>query len=177
MKTDTGLVHIYCGNGKGKSTAAAGLAIRCVGGGGKVLYYQFLKDGSSGEISILKSVPNIKVIDGYQLAKFSFLMNDEEKAASKKYYTDKFHEITGQVTDGEYQLLIMDEALDAINAGFLDLDDMLTFLKTKPEALEVVLTGRNPKEELCEAADYITDMQKIKHPYDKGIGARKLIEK
>ena len=104
-------------------------------------------------------------------------MNDEEKAASKKYYTDKFHEITGQVADGGYQLLIMDEALDAINAGFLDLDDMLTFLKTKPESLEVVLTGRNPKEELCKAADYITDMQKVKHPYDKGIGARKLIEK
>lgn len=176
MKHDMGLIHIYCGDGKGKTTACVGLALRCAGGGGNVLFYQFLKDGSSGELSGLKQMDNIDVMEGYLKSKFSFLMNDKEIAEAKAYYTDKFKEIYQKAGSGKYQLLVLDEALHAVNLGYISLESMLDFLKEKPEHLEVVLTGRNPKEALCEVADYITEMKKVKHPFDKGIGARHLIE-
>lgn len=177
MSNDTGLIHIYCGDGKGKTTAAAGLAIRCAGGGGKVFFYQFLKDGTSGEIETLKSINEIFVAKAYPLAKFSFQMNEEEKEAARIFYEKELDDIIEIVSNQEYQLCVLDEVLHAVNLGFISLDKLVTFLKNKPEMLEVVLTGRNPKDELCELADYITEMNKVKHPFDKGIGARRLIEK
>lgn len=177
MKDETGLIHIYCGDGKGKTTAAVGLAVRCAGGGGKVFFYQFLKDGTSGEIDILKNIDEITVGKGYALAKFSFQMTDEEKENARIFYEKELDEIISIVSNQEYQLCVLDEILHAVNLGFVSLDKLVGFLKNKPEKLEVVLTGRNPKEELCELADYITEMNKIKHPFDKGISARTMIEK
>jgi len=177
MIESTGLIHIYCGDGKGKSTAATGLAIRCLGGGGRVYYYQFLKDGTSGELNVLKRLDGIKVADGYKQTKFTFQMNDVEKKNTRIHYHKEFEKIVAEVSSGKYQLCILDEVLHAINSDFIDLESMIHFLKNKPDNLEVVLTGRNPKSELCEIADYITEMAKLKHPFDKGIPARKLIEK
>lgn len=173
---ETGLIHIYHGDGKGKTTCAAGLALRCAGGGGKVLFFQFLKDGSSGEIAALKSVQGIEVMEGYKETKFSFQMTEEEKKQTAQYYTKMWENIVSKVCGKEYQLLILDEVLHAINLGYLELGTVLDFLSNRPEGLETVLTGRNPKDELIEVADYITEMKKIKHPFDKGIGARHLIE-
>ena len=176
MSGNTGLIHIYHGDGKGKSTAACGLAIRCAGGGGKVLYYQFMKSGKSGEIALLKQIKGIKVVEGRKDSKFSFRMSEEEKKLSKEYYMSRFNEIKKETESGDYNLLVLDEALHAVNNEFVPLDVMLEFLADKPANLEVVLTGRNPGKELTDIADYVTMMKKEKHPFDKGIGARLLIE-
>ena len=176
MDINTGLIHIYHGDGKGKTTCATGLAVRCAGGGGKVLYYQFLKNGSSGEINILKNISNITVMEGYEKIKFSFLMTEEEERETKEYYGNKLKEISEKISIEDYQLLVLDEVLHAVNKGYIELEELLDFIKNKPEKLEVVLTGRDPKEELLEIADYVTEMKKIKHPFDRGVASRHLIE-
>lgn len=174
---ETGFIHIYHGNGKGKTTAAIGLAVRCAGGGGKVLVYQFLKDGTSGEIEGLKAISNVKVMDAYEGAKFSFLMNEEEKKEASVYYKKIMQDIDVYVANHSVQLLILDEVLHAVRAGFITEDELIAFLENRPKDLEVVMTGMKPAQRLCDMAEYITEMTKVKHPYDRGVGARKLIEK
>lgn len=171
-----GLVHIYCGDGKGKTTAAVGLSIRCAGGGGKVLFYQFLKDGSSSEINILKNIENIEVIDGYESAKFYNKMTDDEKIKSGIYYREKFNKIINMVKNKDYDLLVLDEIIYAVNLKYINSCDVVNFINLKPYGLEVVLTGRNPDDNIISCADYISEIKKIKHPFDNGIMARKLIE-
>lgn len=171
-----GLVHIYCGDGKGKTTAAVGLAVRCAGGGGRVLFYQFLKDGSSSEINILRQIDNVDVIAGYKKTKFYNVMTDEEKKEAALYYTEKFDEIINMAKSNGYDLIVLDEAIHAVNLKYISVEKMLSFLKTKPYGLEAVLTGRNPSVDICRHADYISEIKKIKHPFDKGIKARRLIE-
>lgn len=173
---DSGLIHIYCGSGKGKTTAAMGLAIRCSGGGGKVIVYQFLKDNTSGERNSLRQISNIKLIEGVEKIKFTFKMNETEKQELKAYYRNAFQEIQKLVNNETFHLLILDEILATISGGFLNENEVIAFLKRKPSHLEVVLTGRNPSETMMELADYISCIEKVKHPYEQGIGARKLIE-
>lgn len=176
MTGKTGLIHIYCGDGKGKTTAAVGMAVRCAGGGGKVLFFQFMKGNTSGELAALAAIPNIKLLSGYSGIKFSFDMDENEKAAAKKYYEDRFHEITAIVREQDFQMLILDEIFPAVSCGFIDKAEALDFLSSKPEHLEVALTGRNPAQEFFPLADYISEVRKIKHPFDRGVPARKLIE-
>lgn len=171
-----GLVHIYEGNGKGKTTAGVGLAIRCAGCGFDVVYSQFLKDGSTGEMSILRKIPNITVMVEEKHFPFSFRMTEEEKKEATAYYTRLFEQVTAYATEHRSRLLVMDELLDLCNAGLIDTNKVVDFLKNRPEELEVVLTGRNPKPELVELADYITKMDKVKHPFEQGVPARKGIE-
>ena len=172
-----GLIHIYFGDGKGKTTAAVGLCVRCAGGGGKVLFYQFMKDGSSGEIDVMKKIDGVDVIDGYRKSKFSKDMTDEEKREAKLYYTKRFEDIINRVNNEKFDLLILDEAINAINNNYISLDRMIEFLNNKPFGLEVVLTGRKPDRKLFGIADYVSDILKIRHPFDRGIGSRKMIEK
>jgi cob(I)alamin adenosyltransferase len=169
-----GLVHIYCGDGKGKTTAAVGLSVRCAGGGGKVLFYQFLKDGTSGELTVLNLLDGIKVFDGCKCNKFIFNMTDEEKAELKAGYTTDFKKLVEMACD--YDMLVLDEAVHAVNFGLLPIELLLDFLENKPKALEVVLTGIKPDRRLTDIADYVSSIVKVKHPFDKGIGARKYIE-
>ena len=143
---DTGLIHIYCGDGKGKTTAAVGLSIRCAGGGGRVLFYQFLKDGSSSEISLLEKTEGIHYLKNNSARKFIFQMTEKEKEDAKRFYSGELVKISDHVQKGEYQLLVLDEVLHAVNAGFVPLEDFLDFLKNKPGKLEVVMTGRNHGE-------------------------------
>lgn len=170
-----GMVHVYCGDGKGKTTAAMGLALRCAGNGGKVYIYQFLKNGSSGECSVLSGIEGITMAEGFPFAKFVWNMSDEEKTEAAAYYKNKFMEITELMRSG-YDMLILDEIMTATGYDFVPVEDVLSFLKSKSDGLEVVMTGRNPDERLIEAADYVSEIRKIKHPYDKGIQARKGIE-
>ncbi len=172
-----GLIHIYFGNGKGKTTAAVGLSVRCVGGGGKVLFYQFMKDGLSGEMNILKKIDGIEVIDGYEKAKFTKDMSDEEKKDAGIHYAREFENIISRANAEEFDLLILDESIDAINNNYISSERMIDFLNNKPFGLEVVLTGRKPDRRLFDIADYVSDILKIKHPFDMGIGSRKMIEK
>lgn len=172
----TGLIHIYCGEGKGKTTAAMGLATRCSGGGGKVLVFQFLKNDISGERKALGQLPNVTLLEGFKKIKFSKEMNRQEKEEAIQYYKQHLIEIEIKVKEEAFQLLILDEVIAAINLGFLEEREVVKLLNEKPEGLEVVLTGRNPSDKLQELADYISKIEKVKHPFDRGIKARKLIE-
>ena len=173
---EQGLIHVYCGDGKGKTTCAAGLAVRCSGAGGKVLWVQFLKGDISGERRSLEKLENIMLLPGYENIKFTFKMTPEEKAAAKEFYKKQFAYIKQIVSAEEFDLLVLDEAVGAISSGMLSEEDIIDFLKEKKHGLEVVLTGREPSEKLLALADYVTEMKKLKHPFDKGISARRKIE-
>lgn len=172
-----GLIHIYCGDGKGKTTAAVGLAVRCAGRGNKVLLVQFLKSRNSGELYSLAKLPDIEVIRGKESKKFTFQMNEEEKHALLIEHNKMFEQVLEKIKNGGYSLLILDEVIGALNAKVFEMPKLIEFLRHKPENLEVVLTGRNPAPELVEIADYVSEMRKVKHPMDKGIMAREGIEK
>lgn len=169
------MIHLYCGDGKGKTTAAMGLALRCAGNGGRVYIYQFLKNGSSGECALLRDIEGVSVGECFPQAKFVWNMSAEEKSEAAHYYRKKFKEITELVRDG-YDMVVLDELMAAVGYDFVPIGEVLDFLENRPEGLEVVMTGRNPDARIMDAADYVSEIRKIKHPYDKGIQARKGIE-
>lgn len=174
---DGGLIHIYCGDGKGKTTASLGLAVRCSGHGNKVLIVQFLKSRPTGELKSLALLPNIELMRGKETKKFTFQMNAEEKAQVLSEHLALFDRVKEKCAHEHIDLLIMDEVIGACNTGVFALDELVEFLKNKPAELEVVLTGRNPAPELVELADYVSEICKRKHPYEKGIPARTGIER
>ena len=112
----------------------------------------------------------------YGKVKFTSKMNEEEKLEAKTFYHNRFQQIITMVQQKEYDLLVLDEIMAAISAGFLGEKEVVHFLQNKPGTLEVVMTGRNPGEELLKLADYVTEMKMCKHPYEKGISARRMIE-
>lgn len=169
-----GLIHIYCGDGKGKTTAATGLAVRCVGNGGTVLFFQFLKDNTSSERKILKNTGGITLVNGLEKMKFVWSMTDEEKQATREFYSTKFKELCDM--SDMYDMVVFDEIIPALKYGFIKEKELINFLKNKSCKTEVVMTGRNPSAELIGTADYVTEMKKIKHPFDKGIAARPGVE-
>lgn len=174
---DRGYIHIYCGNGKGKTTTGMGLCLRAAGYGYKVLIYQFMKDNGTSERKALSHVPGITLAEGLPQEKFSFQMTDDEKSTRRKYYEEKFRAITEKAAREDYDVLFCDELVYTIRAGLFDEQLLLDFLAVKPYKLEVILTGRDPSPRLIEAADYVSEIRKIKHPFDKGLPARKGIEK
>lgn len=174
---ETGLIHIYYGDGKGKTTTGMGLITRAAGFGLRVLLYQFMKDNKTSERKILEQVDNITIIDGLDREKFSFRMTQEEKAAHKKFYEDRFRMVTKKAVEEGYQVLFLDEIIYTISAGLLDEEPVLEFLRRKPENLEVILTGNTPDQALIDQADYVSEIRKVKHPFDAGQGARPGIER
>lgn len=170
-----GLIHLYCGDGKGKTTAAVGLCVRAAGAGKRVLFTQFLKDGSSSELRVLRALPNIEVLCCGQSFGFFKSMDGQTKAAARQAYSALLESAMQKSADG-VELLVLDEAVAACNHGLIGEDTLLGFLRQKPEALEVVLTGRNPSQNLLDMADYVTEMCKRKHPFDRGVAARRGIE-
>ena len=171
-----GLIHIYCGDGKGKTTAAMGLTVRALGSGMKVVLTQFMKGDYSSELKILRGLPNLQLVFCEQNFGFVWNMTEEEKLAAKSAYTRQFETAIQLATECKADMLVMDEFMSCYEMQFIDNEKALDFLKNKPENLEVVLTGRNPGPELCELADYISEIKKIKHPFDKGVTSRKGIE-
>lgn len=172
-----GLIHIYCGNGKGKTTAAMGLALRCAGHGETVVIAQFLKDGTSGESRMLAKLDNVTLLAANPVGKFSKAMNEEERAASGQAMERTFRAATEFAVKNHARMLVLDEVCAAITTGMLEEWDVLDFLDNKPEDLEVVMTGRQPTLRMQERADYISEICKRKHPYERGIRAREGIEK
>lgn len=174
---EKGLVHIYHGDGKGKTTCGMGLCVRAAGAGMNVLVFQFLKRNNSSELNVLKNISNIDVLEGTDVVKFVFAMNDQEKEDMKLFYQYAWKEIIAMVNTNKYDLLFLDEVLHAVNANMIEEEQLLNFLKNKPKHLEVVMTGYYPSEKIKDAADYISFIQKEKHPFDRGIGERIGIEK
>ena len=171
-----GLVHIYCGEGKGKTTAAFGLAFRCAGRGNKVLILQFLKGGVTGEVLLAERIQEITVICGNASEKFTFMMSEEEKIAVRDKHNENIEKASELVSGGEYRMLVLDEVMAAWNENLIDRRAVLELIRKRPDGLEVVMTGRNPPKELFEMADYISEISKLRHPYDMGIPARDGIE-
>ncbi len=170
-----GLIHLYCGDGKGKTTASVGLTVRCAGAGGRVIFTQFFKDGTSSELKVLKTVPGVQVLVCPRQYGFFRRMNEEQKAAAREDFTALLRTAISAAREGA-ELLVLDEAVSACRHGVIPEEELLDFLRHKPAELEVVLTGRNPSEALMAQADYITEMVKRRHPFDQGIAARKGIE-
>lgn len=254
-----GMVHIYCGDGKGKTTAALGLALRAAGNGVPVVIARFLKNDGSGEVGILENVPGVYLFPCERQFGFTWTMSEEQKAEAGEYFTELFErawemgcktvreDVEGagkadgcmagenwgsdSVSDGSSRrdigvcgtgssvsgspvsgpptsgplvsgspvfgspvsgspvsapltsppceiraLLVLDEIMAAVNSGFVANGRLLAALDHRPDGLEVVLTGRGPSEELLSRADYVTEMRAVKHPYEKGVGARKGVE-
>lgn len=180
MRMDKGLIHLYYGEGKGKTTAATGLAMRAAGCGKHVLFVQFLKNDQSGEVTILKGMPCVSYFsDGNMPKGFYHNMNEEQKQAlriSQRELFEKVKQYLSSIPLDESGLLVLDELTYVYAWGILDKETVLSFLKNKPEALEVVITGREPERELLDMADYVTEMKMEKHPFSKGIPARRGIE-
>ena len=170
-----GLIHLYCGDGKGKTTAAAGLSLRAAGAGKQVLFVQFFKNGNSSEVKALRQMETVRtmhsVIPHHRFSK----MGDEERVQARDDYRRLLGDALAAAREG-VDLLVLDEVVSACNHEIVSEETLLDFLHTKPERLEVVLTGRDPSDALLSLADYVTEMRKVKHPYDRGVRARLGIE-
>lgn len=167
----TGLVHLYWGEGKGKTTAAMGLALRSLGAGRKVVVVQFLKGGPSGEIPLLEQL-GVRVFRGKAGQKFTFQMSEAEKAETKALQTENLRRALALESD----LLVLDEACAAWQKDLADRDLLKQAVLDRPQGREVVLTGRNPPDWMEEAADYVTEMKCCRHPFEQGIPAREGVE-
>ena len=148
-----------------------GLCLRAIGAGKKVVLAQFLKDGSSSELAPLRSL-GAELVPCPQVKKFVFQMNAAEKEDLRARTLVMWRDAVSRPCD----LLALDELCGAISTGVLPEEEVLTFLKAKPALLEVALSGRDPSDALLSLADYVSEIQKRKHPYDKGVPARKGIE-
>lgn len=164
------MIHLYCGDGKGKTTAAMGLALRALGHEKHVTILQFLKDGSSGEIALLRrcgadvhACPN---------AKFTWLMTADEKAEAREHNNAALR----TALTAPFDLLVLDEACAACRTGLVDESLLQQAAALAGQGREVVFTGRNPAAWMLEQADYATEMRAEKHPYNKGVAAREGVE-
>ncbi|MFA4646376.1 cob(I)yrinic acid a,c-diamide adenosyltransferase [Pyrococcus kukulkanii] len=167
-----GLVHIYTGNGKGKTTAAIGLAVRMLGSGGRVIVIQFMKAPKVyGEYHMAERCGF--VIESYGLPKFVHGKPEQDDIEAAKRALDRAKEV---VKSGEWDLVILDEICVALGFGMISIDEVKELIRSKAPNTELVLTGRYCPEELYEPADYVTEMREIKHPYQKGILARRGVE-
>lgn len=168
----TGLVQINTGNGKGKTTAALGTILRAAGYGLKTFVIFFMKGHYEyGEYRSLPSLPNIEVA-GYGLRKLSGRDDPEEKKEAQAALT-KAREV---VNGGDYDIVLLDEINVALEYGLIDSEDVIDLVKNKPKHVELILTGRYADNRLIELADQVTEMVKVKHPFDRGVMARKGIE-
>ena len=170
----TGRIHVYYGDGKGKTTAAMGLVLRAAGSGLDVLMFQFLKDNSSSERVILEQIPNVTCLPGKDRVKFVSKTNADEIARLKHYNNKALDEIIKFC--GPFDVLVLDEILCAVQLGVLSEEKLVEYLEHKPRGLEIVLTGHVVSDKELELADYVTEIRKVKHPYDQGITAREGIE-
>lgn len=171
-----GLIHVYTGDGKGKTTAAFGLAMRAAGHGKKVLILQFLKSMTKdhGEMAIAKKI-GIAVIKfkGQTTPLFdpAVKRSDLERSIKEAIALSK-----EKVKSGTYDLVILDEFNNLFPDGYASADDLRDIIREQPEGVELVFTGRGAPRELLEVADYVTEMRMIKHPSTNGIKARQGIE-
>lgn len=166
-----GLVHLYYGQGKGKTTAAVGLAVRALGQGQRVVLVQFLKTGESGEMEPLRRLGAV-VYAGQGVHKFSSQMSEAERAQTLAENNARLREALAVPCD----LLILDEVCAARQKGLLDEALARQAVLERPEGTEVVMTGRVPEAWMLEAADYVTEMRAERHPYASGVAARRGIE-
>jgi cob(I)alamin adenosyltransferase len=166
------MIHIYTGDGKGKTTAAMGLALRAAGSGKTVVIVQCMKGSDSGEISVLRTIANISVLRNAQDYGF---FSRTDKASQEKIIAEN-NENLRAVFDMPWDLLVLDEAIGAYSLGALDKALIDRLIAQSALDKEIVLTGRDPPRHLIDAADYVSEIRKVKHPFERGIKARRGVE-
>jgi len=169
-----GYTHVYYGTGKGKTSAALGLAIRSAGAGLRVYVARFLKDANSSELNILRNINNISLADTPTVLPFYFNMTQKEKEKYKVYAHQLLKTLMCKISD--FDVVILDEYLDAVNLEIFSIEDVKIFLDNKPNHVELVLTGHELITYIKDRADYVSFIQEEKHPFNEGIVARKGIE-
>jgi len=168
-----GLIIVNTGNGKGKTTAALGVALRACGYGMKVSMLQFFK--GKWKYGELRSAPKLGTFEIRPMGK-GFTWESKDIEVDKRMVREAWQEASTEILSGKYDLVILDEINYALSYGFLPVQDVVDFLKKKPEMLHVILTGRDAKPEIIEIADMVTEMTEVKHPFKAGIAAQKGIE-
>jgi len=171
-----GLVEVYTGDGKGKTTAALGLAFRAAGHGFRSYIGQFLKGQSSGELQAARKLQPLVTIEQFGRKKFIKVTENFEEE-DYRLAAEGLKKCLKAMLGGEYQIVILDEINVALNLGLIKEEEIQKFLDQKPEGVEIVLTGRYAPQSVIDRADLVTEMVCRKHYYDKGVRARKGIEK
>lgn len=166
-------VQVYTGGGKGKTTAAAGLAVRAAGRGLRVKFVQFLKGRESGEIKVLSDIANIEVMRVAACVKFFHELSDGEKRTLRQSVVCALPSIMGWLGDAD--VVVLDEALGALECGILEKPELLSIMNLR-RGTEIVITGRNASAEIIESASLVTEMREIKHYFCEGEPAREGIE-
>ena len=176
MKNNTGLIHIYTGEGKGKTTASLGLAVRAAGRDLKVVIVQFLKGRDTGEMNSLCKIPEITVYRNEKDYGFFFAASDDTKVKIRTSHDVNLKKAIEMIENQSCDLLILDEILAAYSLDAVSREIVDELVMNKPDGLELVLTGRDAPDKFLERADYVSEVVKRKHPYEQGINARKGIE-
>lgn len=169
-----GFVHIYTGNGKGKTTAAIGLAIRAAGAGLKVFIAQFIKGRQYSELNALARHSDHITVEQFGLPRFINGKPSVPDIESARYGLER---VRSSMLSGRFDMIIIDEGNVAVTYGLLSKQDLLDLIAMKPENIEIVITGRGALQEIIDKADLVTEMKAVKHYYDKGVNARVGIEK
>lgn len=173
-RLETGLLQVYTGDGKGKTSAAFGLALRAVGRGLKVYIIQFIKGGFDyGELYAVKQLDNLKL---KAFGTGRFITEKPPREVDMKLATEALEFAKKIVSSGDYDVVILDEINVALDLKLLDVPEVVKLANDKPKHVELVFTGRYAPQEIVEAADLVTEMKEIKHPFNKGIPPRKGIE-
>jgi len=172
-----GCVQVYYGTGKGKTTAAVGQGLRCAGRGLKVFMVQFLKTPDTGEVEAIQRLdPEFKVFHFERSRGFFWTLNEDERQELQRDVNNAVQFIKKVLGTRQCDVLILDEILAAVEVGLMTTEQLEELLKERPEEMELILTGRILPGEIAKYADYITEMQQIRHPYEKGLTARLGIE-
>lgn len=176
MKLEQGLIQVYTGNGKGKTTASLGLALRAVGRGLKVCMIQFMKGGGpyGEQMAAERLAPFLTII---QTGRPGWVNKDNPHETDKALAAEALELARKTMLDGEYDMIILDEVNGAVSMGLVPVEALLELMQAKPQQVELVLTGRNAHERVVEAADLVTEMREIKHYYKAGVPSREGIEK
>ena len=173
MSLKKGFIHVYTGNGKGKTTAAIGLGIRAIGNGLKVVMIQFMKGRRYSELDGLQNVKNFTVV---QFGRDEFVSKEKPEQIDVDLARKGFIYAKDVIQKGGYDLVILDELNVAVDFNLIPLKEVIELLESKPVALELVLTGRYASPEIIRHADVVSEILEIKHPYQKGVQGRKGID-
>ncbi len=173
-KLEKGLIQVYTGNGKGKTSAAFGLALRAAGRGLKVYIIQFIKGGFDyGELYVVEKIPNVTL---KAFGRGKFITEKPPKKEDIKLAEQALQLAKEVVRSGEYNIVVLDEINVALDLELIGLEEVLELIKSKPTHVELVLTGRNASDKIIEAANLVSEVREIKHPFKEGYKSRKGIE-
>lgn len=170
------MLQVYMGDGKGKTTAAVGLAVRAAGQDMRVLFVQFMKGGASGEVSVLQKLPQVTVLRSEIDFPFFSKMTKLQKQQQTHIHNEMLQSVTEAAAMHRYDMIILDEITYPCQYALIDAMRVKQLITTVCDTIEVVCTGREPQQWMLDKADYITCMQAVRHPYERGVTARKGIE-